>query len=416
MDKGSNSKTIRKRSKMKGNGKNGSKRSHSSMSRTHSRSRTRSSMSRSRSSMSRTRSRTRTRDPSTSNPTVNIDVSPQKTGFIRFKESRPVLTRLTNQGSYGQAFHVKTQAKTNQLNDNEYFLKIIEINQKNKDTVMDEIEILEKLSHHCEPYIQCYKDVFKNESKIYIITEFLTGYIELFDFVGSINNITNKTYAKIIDKLCRGLMKIHEQKIAHRDIKPENIMIKYIDENDINIKYIDFGLSCDDDGINKVNCREKKLLGTSAYLDPILVNKYFNNTEITFEDLKNSDIWSLGMTIFVMISSILPIDLYINISRVQDFERDIYTIIVMNYIYETMNPSVKKTVFHGRYAVVHKRFMDYMNNMKPDTLNLINEKMNSVLNINDEICKIAKEEGYYSLDVRNMLNHSTREIIIPKNE
>jgi hypothetical protein len=27
------------------------------------------------------------------------------------------------------------------------------------------------------------------------------------------------------------------------------------------------------------------MLGTSAYLDPILVNKYFNNTEITFEDL-----------------------------------------------------------------------------------------------------------------------------------
>lgn len=400
-----NSNTIRKPSnKMKVNGKNGSTRSRSSMSRT-----------RTRSSMSRTRSRTRSRDPTTSNPTVNIVFSPQKTGFIRFKESRPILTRLTNQGSYGQAFHVKTQAKTKQLNDNEYFLKIIEITPINRDTVMDEIEILEKLSHHCEPYIQCYKDVFKNESKIYIITEFLTGYIELFDFVGSIN-ITNKTYAKIIDKLCRGLMKIHEQKVAHRDIKPENIMIKYIDENDINIKYIDFGLSCDDDGINKVNCTEKKLLGTSAYLDPILVNKYFNNTKITFEDLKNSDIWSLGMTIFTMISSIIPVELYIKISSVKDFRQDIFTIIVMNYIHETMNPSVNKTVFNDDYAKFHNQFVSYMNNMKPDTLNLINQKMNSVLKINDEICSIAKEEGYYSLDVRNMLNHSTREIIIPKNE
>lgn len=399
MGKHSNSKTIRKRwnniVKMKGNGENGSTRSRS---------------------RSRSRTRSRSRSRSTSNPTLN-DVSPQKTGFIRFKESRPILTRLENQGTFGQAFHVKTQAKTNHLNDNEYFLKIIEITPKNRDTVMDEIEILEKLSHHCQPYIQCYKDVFKNESKIYIITEFLTGYIELYDFVGiSINNITNKTYAKIIDKLCRGLMKIHEQKVAHRDIKPENIMIKYIDENDINIKYIDFGLSCDDDGINKVNCKEKKMLGTSVYLDPIIVNKYFNNTELTFEDLKKSDIWSLGMTIFVMISSIIPIDLYIDISRVQDFEQDTFTIIVMNYIYETMNPSVNKTVFHGHYAVVHKQFMDYMNNIKPDTLNLINQKIESVLNINDEICSIAKEEGYYSLDVRNMLNHSTREIIIPKNE
>jgi serine/threonine protein kinase len=389
------SKTKRKRSnnivKMKGNGKGDSKRKRSP---------------------SRSRSRSR------SNSTMNIDVSPQKTGFIQFEESGPVLTRLTNQGSFGQAFHVKTQENTNQLNDNEYFLKIIEINQKNKDTIMDEIEILKKLSHHCEPYIQCYKDVFKNESKIYIITEFLTGYIELFDFVGRINNITNKTYAKIIDKLCRGLMKIHEQKVAHRDIKPENIMIKYIDENDINIKYIDFGFSCDNDGINKIQCT-KKMLGTSAYLDPILVNKYFNNTEITFEDLKKSDIWSLGMTIFVMISSIIPIYLYKNISLVPDFERDIYTIIVMNYIHETMNPSVNKTGFHGRYAVVNKLFMDYMNdmnNMKPDTLNLINQKINSVLNRNDEICNIAKEQNYYSLDVRNMLNNSTREIITPKNE
>jgi len=366
--------------KMKENGRNGSTRSRSSMSQSPDRS------------------------------TSNIDVSPQKTGFIRFKESGPVLTRLTNQGSFGQAFHVKTQENTNQLNDNEYFLKIIEINQKNKDTVMDEIEILKKLSHHCEPYIQCYKDVFKNESKIYIITEFLTGYIELFDFIGTINNITNETYAKIIDKLCRGLMKIHEQNIAHRDIKPENIMIKYIDENDINIKYIDFGFSCDNDGINKIHCT-KKMLGTSAYLDPILVNKYFNNTEITFEDLKKSDIWSLGMTIFVMISSIIPIYLYKNISLVPDFERDIYTIVIMNYIYETMNPSVNKTVFHGYYADLHKKFMDDTNKMKPDTLNLINQKINSVLNRNKEICNIAKQQKYYSLDVRNMLNNSTREII-----
>ena len=127
--------------------------------------------------------------------------------------------------------------------------------------------------------------------------------------------------------------------------------------------------------------------------------------------VKKSDIWSLGMTIFVMISSIIPIDLYINISLVPLLEQDIYTIIVMNYIYETMNPSVDKTVFHGYYADVHNKFMDYTNTINPDTLNLINQKINSVLNRNDEICKIAKEQNYYSLDVRNMLNNSTREII-----
>ena len=44
--------------------------------------------------------------------------------------------------------------------------------------------------------------------------------------------------------LLYGIYKMHKNRIVNRDIKPENIMAKYNKEsNNINIRFIDFGLS-----------------------------------------------------------------------------------------------------------------------------------------------------------------------------
>jgi serine/threonine protein kinase len=207
-------------------------------------------------------------------------------------------------GQYGDLFKVELDGKL-------YALKIL----KNKyidnyeDIIKNESNILKKLKNDCElNNVLCYNHYHYNEKdkKHYIVTEYLENYIELLDFISDENAQlkTNENYAKIINKLCKGLITIHNKGIAHRDIKPENIMIN---PETLEIKYIDFGLSCDIDNFDSDNCK-KRYEGTPMYIDPNLIAT--DDKNITFDELKYSDIWSLGITIFVMLSGLYPTHLF----------------------------------------------------------------------------------------------------------
>lgn len=83
----------------------------------------------------------------------------------------------------------------------------------------------------------------------------------------------------------------HEQRIMHRDLKLENILLAA----NLNIKFIDFGLSCKlADGENL-----KDLCGTFEYCTP----KEF--LEEKFGGYK-TDVGSLGMVLYTMVTWALP--------------------------------------------------------------------------------------------------------------
>lgn len=85
---------------------------------------------------------------------------------------------------------------------------------------------------------------------------------------------------------------MHRNKIAHRDLKPENILIDY----DNQIKIIDFGLSTTFTKGKEL----KSYCGSPCYAAPeILEGKATYNPIL-------SDLWSLGVILFVMICGHLP--------------------------------------------------------------------------------------------------------------
>ena len=89
-----------------------------------------------------------------------------------------------------------------------------------------------------------------------------------------------------------GLYEAHEHKIVHRDIKPANIMITTKNQ----VKIMDFGLS-KLSGQTKLT-KDGGTLGTAAYMSP---------EQTTGEEVDSrSDIWSLGVVLFEMITGILP--------------------------------------------------------------------------------------------------------------
>ena len=102
-----------------------------------------------------------------------------------------------------------------------------------------------------------------------------------------IGKMENKDIENFMKDTAEGLNYLHKHGIVHQDIKPDNILI----DDDGNYVLTDFGISNQAD--------TKNMNGTPAYMAP---ERFGKNSVSTPE----SDIWSLGATVFEMITGDVP--------------------------------------------------------------------------------------------------------------
>ena len=164
-----------------------------------------------------------------------------------------------------------------------------ELDPENLMKISREIDIMRQLSH--ENIIKLYQ-VMETESFIYIVTEYAANG-EIFDYLVDNGKMTEKQAATTFSQILKAVHYCHQRKVVHRDLKAENLLL----DQDGNIKLADFGFS----NYFTPGCVLSTWCGSPPYAAPELFEgrKY---------DGPKTDIWSLGVILYVLVSGSLPFD------------------------------------------------------------------------------------------------------------
>lgn len=166
---------------------------------------------------------------------------------------------------------------------------------KNKQRFEDEVKILQTLDH---PNILKLYEYFEDAKNVYLITELCNGG-ELFDMIVEKEFFSEFEACNIFKQIMQSINHCHKMGIVHRDLKPENFII--CDQNDeyIQIKTIDFGLSkiCHAHGANKGIDRMNTKVGTPYYISPDVLTGNYD---------KSCDLWSAGCILYIMLCGYPP--------------------------------------------------------------------------------------------------------------
>jgi serine/threonine protein kinase/Tfp pilus assembly protein PilF len=154
----------------------------------------------------------------------------------------------------------------------------------------NELKLARGISHRniCRMY-----DLGREEGAFYITMEYVPGE-DLKNFIHRVGALPVGKAVSVARQVCEGLAEAHRLGVIHRDLKPQNIMI----DRDGNARIMDFGIarSVKAKSITGANV----MIGTPEYMSPEQVDGKEADTR--------SDIYSLGIVLFEMLTGRLPFE------------------------------------------------------------------------------------------------------------
>lgn len=134
-------------------------------------------------------------------------------------------------------------------------------------------------------------DVGEDEEVNYIVMELVEG-ITLKEYITKKGRLSVREATSIAIQVCMGLEAAHAQNIVHRDVKPQNIIIS----TDGKVKVTDFGIA----RAASSNTISSNAMGSVHYSSPEQVRGGYADSK--------SDIYSVGITIYEMLTGRVPFD------------------------------------------------------------------------------------------------------------
>ncbi len=165
-------------------------------------------------------------------------------------------------------------------------------NENLRNRFKNEAQALSRMQH---PNIVALYDFLEDETGLYLVMEYVEGR-ELDVYINTTSGpIVREEAIPLMEQILDGFQYAHDRGIVHRDIKPSNLIIT----NDKKIKILDFGIAKMVEG-DKSLTKTGTQMGTVLYMSPEQVE----GQNIDFR----SDIYSLGVTLFQMVTGQCPYD------------------------------------------------------------------------------------------------------------
>lgn len=199
-----------------------------------------------------------------------------------------------------------------------------------------ELRILNKCRK--QENILSYHEYYEDDYNYYIVMEYIPGGDLQTNMYTNSTIYSHDEYKNFIKEIATGLSFLHKNGLSHRDLKPANILCSESDSI-AGVKIADFGLSKECDGIktrfnNSLDCSNKtqksrpkhnrdsgydqdtsyeSIVGSPSYMSPQTVSRCIDygssyKSPFTFEKIEASDVWSLGVIAYELISGKLPFE------------------------------------------------------------------------------------------------------------
>jgi eukaryotic-like serine/threonine-protein kinase len=154
----------------------------------------------------------------------------------------------------------------------------------------NELKLARTISH---PAVCRMHDLGREGNAYYITMEYVPGE-DLKSFIRRVGALPAGKAVSIARQVCDGLAEAHRVGVVHRDLKPQNIMI----DRDGNARIMDFGIAR--------SVRGKGITGASAIVG---TPEYMSPEQVEGKEAdRRSDIYSLGIVLFEMVTGRLPFE------------------------------------------------------------------------------------------------------------